>query len=175
MKAIINRIIDLLEIYLRGSLGGRLFGAGFLFVTAVIGVNYNLALNIVHEDSLLSGTISSANLAWWIEVVALVLGITLMLAGIYFWWQTYKDQLRKKIIALEIRGLNNAIDTPLTTGIPRHIAGRRELHLIDVRELVNGTPAQQAKAVEDINSIPRLEQIQEKMDATTRWRRYRVV
>jgi len=83
-------------------------------------------------------------------------GAILVFIGLYFSWVLFNEQRRNRVITIELRGLNQTIDTPLVNAVPRRILGARDSMLIDVRNLVEGTDQQKKRAVDAVNNLPQL-------------------
>lgn len=82
------------------------------------------------------------------------MGALLVAIGIWFAWKLFQDQRRKRVIAIELRGLTQSVDTPIEAAIPRRVLGARETLLIDVRNQIDGTNAQRQLAIDSINFLP---------------------
>ena len=157
MKSLLDRALTIFEIYVRGSLGGKLIATGLALLTLAIGLNFNVNFAVKPaEGTQLNGSISSADTPEIVNYLLIFSGLAFIVVGLFFTWQTYQQQQRKLHFALEIRGLSNGFDTPLTSGIPRRLPGARKHHLIDVREMLKGGPAQLKQAVDEVNFIPRI-------------------
>jgi len=161
-----DRLIELLTLYFRRSPAGLLLSSG---VTLMLGGPWILAkLNFskqFDDGSYITGTFNTAEVDWWVNALCLCVGAILIAIGLYFAWITFQEQRRKLVIALELRGLSQTADSTLASAIPTLTVGRRESLFIDVRQLVQGTNAQQQEAVDHINVIPvRLKQLKDGRD-----------
>lgn len=157
MKSALDRLLTIFEIYVRGSLGGKLIATGLALLTFAVGLNFKVSFAVSPaEGAQIDGNVSSADTPEVVNYLLIFFGLAFIVIGLFFTWQTYQQQQRKLHFALEIRGLSNGFDIPLTSGIPRRLPGQRKHHLIDVREMVNGGPAQLKRAVDEVNFIPRI-------------------
>lgn len=67
----------------------------------------------------------------------------------------YQSQAKRKVIAVEVRGLRNVSGVPLVESIPKAIPGKREQLLIDVRQYIrDGEITDPAAALSIITSLP---------------------
>lgn len=152
---IINRILDIAELYFRKSPAGLLITSGVFLMTA--GPNLALKINFaVHnsESGYLEGQLATTNSEGWIDGSCIFMGAVLTIIGIWFSWSLFQDQRRKRVIAIELRGLTQSVDTPLEAGIPRRVLGIREPLLIDVRNQIDGTDIQRQSAIDTVNFLP---------------------
>lgn len=157
MKSLLDRLLTILEIYLRGSIGGKLVAVGLALLGIAFGLDFKLDFSFSpNEMAKIGGNVSSADVPKFVGYVLAFLGLVCIFAGLFFIWRTHQQQQRKLHFALEIRGLSNGFETPLTSGIPRQLAGERKHHLIDVRAMIKGGPEQLGRAVEEVNFIPRI-------------------
>lgn len=151
-----DRLLGMLEAYVYRGPGGRLVGTGALLLLGGLPFVGNLELNkTLPNGDFVRGTLATAGTAWWVTAVCLVLGSLLIFAGLFLIFRQYQDQSRKRVIAIELRGLSQTLDSSIQNAIPRRVMGRREEVLIDVREQVQGTSRQQQDAVTEVNLIPR--------------------
>lgn len=155
MNKIIHRLLDLLELYFRRSPAGKLVGTGALLMAA--GSTFDLKLNFgarPSEQEYVEGQVATADTEWWISAGCLAIGTVLIAIGLWFSWQLFQDQRRKRVIAIELRGLTQSVDTPLDLAIPRRVLGARHVLLIDVRNQIDGTKTQRQAAIDLVNLLP---------------------
>lgn len=166
LSRFIDRAFDLATIYLRRSPAGGLIASGVTLLTAGPMVVANINFRTTSDDgSYISGTIRTADPEWWATFFCVTAGIILIAAGLYIIFNTYRDQQRKLLVAIELRGLSQTADTTVQSAIPSLAVGRRESIFIDVRQMVQGTAKQKQEAVTSINLIPsRLKQIKDGRD-----------
>ncbi|MDY7551264.1 SAVED domain-containing protein [Pseudomonas veronii] len=161
-----DRILDLATLYFRKTPAGLLLSSG---VTLMLSGPWLAAKLVFRKESAdgsyFAGEINTTEAEWWVNAACLGVGALLIAVGLYFAWTTFQEQRRKLVIALELRGLSQTADSPLQSAIPSLALGRRESIFIDVRQLVQGTTAQQQEAVSAVNLIPiRLKQLKDGRD-----------
>ncbi|WP_288841658.1 SAVED domain-containing protein [uncultured Deefgea sp.] len=165
MGAFLNRILNILQefgiLYLRRTPAGMFLKYGVLLMFGGPLLNITVSSSFKDEKgNFIKATLNSSEPIWWISVGCFSLGLIFAAIGGYLAWQNHRVQQRKRIIAIEIRGLTQSVDSPLVAAIPIRILGQREELLIDVRNLVDGTAAQRQKALNLVNLLPeRLTQV----------------
>lgn len=155
INKLINRILDIAELYFRRSPAGTLITSGVFLMTA--GPNLAVKLNFgvrASEREYFEGQFATTDNEWWISTVCMLTGFVLITIGAWFAWNLFQDQRRKRVVAIEFRGLTQSIDTPLEAAIPRSVAGFRESLLVDVRNQIDGTIAQRQSAIDSVNFLP---------------------
>jgi hypothetical protein len=80
-----------------------------------------------------SGSAIPPLVVWWLLIVATIL----MICGIIGVFLNLNRTSRKRVIAIEVRGLRDWNGPSLKEGLPTHLVGQRELVLIDLRQKVN--------------------------------------
>ncbi|AMC35276.1 SAVED domain-containing protein [Janthinobacterium sp. B9-8] len=155
----LNRILNILQefgvLYLRRTPAGMFMKYGVLLMLG--GPLLNISVSSYFKDdkgNFIKASLNSSEPIWWISAGCFALGFIFTAIGGYLAWQNYRIQQRKRIIAIEVRGLTQSVDSPLVAAIPILILGQREELLIDVRNLVDGTPAQRQKALNLVNLLP---------------------
>lgn len=155
MNKIIHRILDIVELLFRQSPAGTLMTSGVFLMSA--GPNLAITLSFAvqaSEQEYLKGQLATTDNEWWITASCMVIGALLIVVGLWFSWQLFQDQRRKRVIAIELRGLTQSVDTPLESAIPRRVLGARHALLIDVRNQIDGTKAQRQAAIDLVNLLP---------------------
>lgn len=150
----IDRLIDILDAYVRRGPASKLIALGVLLLLGGAPFVGYLKFNTTFPggDSI-SGYLQSAENTDWATGICQLFGALLIIAGLVLIFRQHQEQSRKRILAVEIRGLSGTLDTPLLSAVPKTMLGRREPLLIDVRDLVQGTPAQQQEAVTQVNLL----------------------
>lgn len=157
ISPLMERFLNILELYFRRSPAGTLLSIGALLMLGGPQLAFKLVFSKKnHEGEFISGEISSADTEWWVNTTCLGVGAILVCIGLYFSWILFNDQRRNRVIAIELRGLNQTIDTPLANAVPRRVLGTRDSIFIDVRNLVEGTDQQKKKAVDAVNNLSQL-------------------
>lgn len=156
-------IFELATLYFRRSPAGLLLSSG---VSLMLGGPWLAAKFIFRKEtadgSYLAGEINTTQTEWWANAACIGVGLFLITIGLYFTWITFQEQRRKLVIALELRGLSQTVDSTLQSAIPSLVLGRRESIFIDVRQLIQGTTVQKQEAVSAVNLIPiRLKQLKD--------------
>ncbi|WP_311971265.1 SAVED domain-containing protein [Pseudomonas baltica] len=166
LSATQERLLNIIETYVRRSPAGVLISGG---IALMLG-GPTLAIKLVFskknsDDEYVIGEVSTTDAEWWINATCLALGAVLVLVGLYFAWLLFHDQRRKRVVAIELRGLNQTLDAPMQNAIPSRVLGRREPIFIDVRQMVDGTERLRREAVSAVNLIPqRLKQLKDGCD-----------
>ncbi|OIO82219.1 MAG: hypothetical protein AUJ88_02585 [Gallionellaceae bacterium CG1_02_56_997] len=166
MKSISHKIIDTIkEVFIlyinarfvRGT-GSRLMSAGLVifFYLASSNVDGSLAINVSGVS--LGGKISSVEIPGFWHLVASVL----ILTGASWMLRTEHQQRkreeeesdRKVVLAVQIEGYSNVIQSPVTSSVPPEIKGKRIPIMINVRDaLLDGHRLQDA--ADDVTNIER--------------------
>lgn len=88
-----------------------------------------------------------------------IMGLALTGAGAV--WESIRylaerqEHTKKKVVAVEVRGLRNVSGVPLVDSIPKDIPGRREQVLIDLRQyILDGTISEPAAALTGVLALP---------------------
>jgi hypothetical protein len=155
MNKIIHRLLDIAELLFRRSPAGTLMTSGVFLMTA--GPNLAITLSFAvqsSEQEYLKGQLATTDNEWWITASCMIIGALLIVVGLWFLWQLFQDQRRKRVIAIELRGLTQSVDTTLESAIPRRIFGARHALLIDVRNQIDGTKTQRQDAIDLVNLLP---------------------
>ena len=82
-------------------------------------------------------------------VVALFLAL-----GLYLIISELRIERRKRVIAIELRGLRDTSGCPLVKAVPRTITGRREQLLLNLRQGQDGNIGDPAAAVRRVEALP---------------------
>ena len=148
-----DRVKYVLELWFRKSLAGFFVTAGLAVLKIQSWLSSILISWVDTNGSQFNAQVKGADVIDWQENVFFVLGIILIVLGCYFAWDASRKDRRKKILALELRGLEVAT-TSLLTAIPTIKIGQRIPILIDVRKEVDGIDEQKKDAVDKFNQIP---------------------
>lgn len=152
---LLNRILDIFELYVRKSPAGTLISFGVILMATSQNLDFTLNFGTRStEHDYINGQISTTDTEWWISTVCMSTGFVLIAIGAWFAWNIFQDQRRKRVVAIELRGLTQSIDTPIEAAIPRSVVGFRESLLIDVRNQIDGTNAQRQFAIDSVNFLP---------------------
>jgi hypothetical protein len=155
MNKIIHRVLDIAELLFRRSPAGTLMTSGVFLMTA--GPNLAITLSFAvqtSEQEYLKGQLATTDNEWWITASCMIIGTLLIVVGLWFSWLLFQDQRRKRVIAIELRGLTQSVDTTLESAIPRRVLGARHALLIDVRNQIDGTKTQRQAAIDLVNLLP---------------------
>lgn len=121
----------------RRSIGMALVNAGLTFIGVLIaGFAINFALP-TSEGVVRFSFSSDAGLGSGVTLGLIGVGVVLILFGV---WRIQKEwglADRRRVVAIELRGLRDWSGPPLMDGIPQSIEGRREPIAIDLRQGVN--------------------------------------
>lgn len=122
------------------------------------------ALKIVYPTD--AGTIhfslaTDAVIPEWLTYVAFGFAAMMVTAGSIWEIHRYRTETarsrKKRIVAVELRGLRDSPGLPITTAIPPEFTGIRDQVLIDLRDhIVDGRLSNPQVAAEQINLLPRL-------------------
>ncbi|WP_299944469.1 SAVED domain-containing protein [uncultured Microbulbifer sp.] len=142
---LLHRILDLVEIYLKRSKSGWLILSGF---SLILFRPISVVFEFRSGDTEILGSIYSLKPPIFIDAIQIVVGLSLIISGLYMAIKTHMAMSRKRVIAVELRGLNQTVDSSLEEAIPRRVFGYRDPILIDVRDLIK------EKALEMTNQLP---------------------
>jgi hypothetical protein len=86
--------------------------------------------------------------------IIFALGALLIAAGLAWLCWEYLKENRKRVIAVEIRGLRDTSGQPLSSAVPKRIKGQRELLLMDIRQGADGDIRSPDDALVVLQSLP---------------------
>lgn len=123
-----------------------------LFIAAMAG--FAIGMTIPTDNGPLKLNFSTEGTPQIIVWGAFGSAIALIVLGIVFLVQDRREESRKRVIAIEVRGLRDTSGQPLSAAIPASIKGRRELLLVNLRQGQDGTILEPATALRHIQSLP---------------------
>ena len=126
-------------------------GLGLL---ALLLVSLSIGVTIPTENGPLVFSFSTEGTAETIVNGAFGLAALLILAGLGWTWRDRQALDRKRVIAIEIRGLRDTSGQPLSGAVPPTIEGRRDLLLINLRQGQDGKISAPDAALREIQSLP---------------------
>ncbi|KMS56642.1 hypothetical protein V474_14590 [Novosphingobium barchaimii LL02] len=80
--------------------------------------------------------------------------IVLMVAGLILIYVEHHREGRKKVLAIELRGLRDTSGTPLSKAVPSRLKGRRQSVLVNLRQGADGSILQPGIALGHITQLP---------------------
>ena len=124
------------------------------------GAGWVLNVSIPFGDGVVELSFDSADGAPILLVYgAFAVGLLLILFGLG--WEVVRDRAkrrrldRKKVVAIEARGLRDIVGTPLIEAIPSSLAGHRENVFVDLRQgIKDGEIAVPSAAIDQLVSLP---------------------
>jgi hypothetical protein len=152
--AFITRIAEI--VFIRRSRGLALLGIGLTIWLAILASDFDFSLKGQLGTGqfglgLASGGTPIEALTW----TAAILAIGLVLLGIWFLWQEYTADVRKKVVVIEARGLRDWNGSPLAEAVPKSIVGQRTQILLDVSNGLDGArDSQPITALRRFSSVP---------------------
>lgn len=151
-----DRVLGILEVYVRKGAAALLIVAGVTLLTIGAGFDFTIEFfRATVDGDVVSGVLGTADVPVWQRVLAAIVGVILIAFGAFLVLAKHMEATRKKVTVIEIRGLQDTIDSPLIDAIPTRISGRKSERSYDLRGLINGTNDQLEKALAQINSLPR--------------------
>lgn len=136
------------------------FRAGPWIVLAVLAIGYAFSLRLPLQGGLLELSWNTeGGAADWLAWAAFAVGVALMVIGIVWELTREREEARrlegKRVVAVELRGLREVADAPLSEAIPPDLKGRREQVLIDLRRWVDrGTVVDPEAALQTVCLLP---------------------
>lgn len=132
---------------------------GFLLcVACASGFVFNLAVRTPAGEAKLSVS-PSEGLPTEALVVGFFVGLFIMVSCKF--WEISRERherermSRKRVIALEVRGLRDFRGAPLADAIPAQWEGRRESMLVDLRQISDGAILQPDAAIDQLLNLPK--------------------
>lgn len=135
---------------------------GGLFLFTILLLGWVFDISIPTENGPLTLSLKTAdtvpqtliNLAYFVAVAALVSGF---LWELHRYFTDVKNHQRRKVIAVELRGLRDSPGVPVSGAVPKTVNGRREQVLIDIRDhIIDGRVSNPDAAVSKVNLLPAL-------------------
>lgn len=126
---------------------------------AVLGIGWVISADVSSGGATVSVRFGAGDLPkeWVNFAYCTAFALIIIGAGMLLHQFTAEARLlqRKAVLAVELRGLVNTVDTPLRDAVPGELTGTRKEVLVDVREHVRaGTPIELQTALDKINLIP---------------------
>lgn len=151
-----NLFLDALRnfIFFRPSPGMRLITVGATLLVLLL-AGFAMSVGIPTENGRFdfsfdsSGDVSSVAFSVILSVAVLLIAI-----GVIRLVLDMMGEARKRVIAIEIRGLRDTSGQPLSAAIPKRIKGRREQLPLDIRQGADGKVRSPEDALEIIQSLP---------------------
>jgi hypothetical protein len=125
---------------------------GLLLLALVAGFAFDLTVPTARGPFLLS--FSTGDTPNWLFIGVFGLATLLTLTGLLLTINEVKQQRKKRVVAIELRGLRDTSGEPLADAIPARIAGRRDQLLINLRQGLDGTLMEPRAAMQRIMSLP---------------------
>jgi hypothetical protein len=158
MNTFLNKLIEWL--LRRKSPALMIFRAGLAVVLAVLAIGYAFSLRFPLQGGLFELSWNTGGgAADWLAWAAFAFGAALMVVGIV--WERRREHEearrleRKRVIAIELRGLREVADAPLSEAVPADLEGRREPLLVDLRRWVErGTVTDPEAALQAVALLP---------------------
>lgn len=141
--------------------GIQLIRGGLVILTILL-FGWALKLSIPTENGPVDLSFQTAdtvpqaliNLAYVIAAVMLGSGV---IWELHRYFTDLKSNQRRKVIAVELRGLRDSPGAPVSGAVPKTVIGRREQVLIDLRDhIIDGRVSNPEAAVGKLNLLPAL-------------------
>ena len=126
--------------------------AGLLFLGLLAG--FVLNFSIPTSSGPISFSFSTDGTPNWLYIGVFAVAAVLSLVGLIWTGRELREQSRKRVIAIEIRGLRDTSGEPLAAAVPRRLAGRREQLLVDLRQGQDGKIIEPKSALRHLLSLP---------------------
>lgn len=129
-----------------------LVGAGLL-VAAMSGFSVSVAGK--GEDAGVDLSISTAEgVPFYLGLIAVVAGVALIALGAWRLWTEWREGDRRRVLAIEVRGLRDWNGPPLSESVPIRFKGRRENIAMDLRQrVVDGEIVDPVVAIERLATL----------------------
>jgi len=122
---------------------------GLLLSPILAGVALDLAIPTEHGS--IKFSFSTEEAIGWLQIGIVAFSVLLISIGLV--WRI-RDEIRRRVIAIELRGLRDSSGRPLMDAIPRRMIGHRDQLLIDVRQGQDGRLSEPQAALGQITSLP---------------------
>lgn len=160
IKYFIDTLREMFALYCKlrfhRSPGAALLSIGFAILALTGGANIALRLAITSSWWRLDGTIQPPQIPDWLNNSAFGVGLLMVIVGSILLYRTalngFKRDERKRILAVQLIGLNDVVQPPMVDAIPTECVGQRRPLMIDVRELLKGG-FRVAEAVDEVSRI----------------------
>jgi hypothetical protein len=137
------------------SVGAKLIRYSIPLIIAPAGLSFYVSLDFPTENGIGQFSLSSGGgTPFWITLAILLIGIALLSLGIYLVWFDHKKSKRKRIYAIELRGLRDFVGDPLLSSIPKRITGKRDEILVDLRQGADGKVLDPKIALKKLSNLP---------------------
>lgn len=137
------------------SLGLSLVGFGVAIFVALLAASLTLKFNLPLKHGEFSFSFDTAGgVSLTLLSIAVIVALGLTIVGIILIFIDLSNDIRKRVIAIELRGLRDTSGTPLKDKIPSKLVGRREQILLDIRQGADGVINLPDIAVQRILSLP---------------------
>lgn len=131
-----------------------LIKTGGAILLALLGVSYAFDIKIPTSSGDLKLTFSfNQGTSEIVVFLALIAAILAMLYGCYLVYLEHKENSRKQVVAIELRGLRDTSGSPLKDYIPSKVIGRRHQILTNIRRN-DGRIFDPEDAIQQINFLP---------------------
>ncbi|MEG3619684.1 SAVED domain-containing protein [Magnetovibrio sp. PR-2] len=152
LRWILEQAFEVLKV--RASVEGKLISVGgVIFCGAGVAAIVRLAIPTQY-GSLVFDYLPEGGSSLWGMLFGAALILSGLAVGVYKIQNEQRLNERHRILAIELRGLQDTSDTPLASFLPSHIKGRKDTLLIDIRKFMhNGTVTNPQAALDRVNLI----------------------
>lgn len=141
-------------VFFRPNPGVKLIGLGVGLIVILL-AGFAVSVGIPTKDgNFVFSFDSSGGVGAVVFAIILTLGIVLILAGLAWLFWEYLKENRKRVIAVELRGLRDTSGQPLSEAVPKRMQGHRELLLLDIRQGADGAIRSPEDALVVLQSLP---------------------
>lgn len=141
-------------IFFRPSIGLTLIRLGVGLIILLL-AGFAVSVGIPTENGRIALSFdSSAGLSGVAFTLVFALSATLVLSGLAWLFGEYLKENRKRVIAIELRGLRDTSGQPLSQAVPKRLKGHREQLLLDIRQGADGAIRSPNDALEVLKSLP---------------------
>lgn len=155
LRHMVTRVLD--WIFRPRSVGARILSAGLTLIGFSLAGSLLFEINIpTDQGSLKLAFDGSGGVPAVLAYVGFFLGALLAVSGTVMLVIEHHRESRRRVIAIEQRGLRDFSGTPLEKAVPRSIQGRRETLPIDTRQNIrDGEVVMPAVALENLSLVAR--------------------
>lgn len=126
---------------------------GTLLLIAMVG-GFFFDVSIPTKDGPFSLRFGDGDVPLFVVAGGFIVAVILIFVGVRMTLAQLQRRDRKRVIAVELRGLRDTSGTPLMAAIPASIEGRRDQLLIDLRQGADGAILSPELAIKRIEAMP---------------------
>ena len=162
MKRLLQIVEDCLRLYRKYGFfktpGAVLISSGIVLLTLATPLSWFATLNVEFQRVSLKSGANSGPDTPWLTISISVIGLLLVVVGAFILLRTvFKNEKmaeRKRVLAVQLIGLNDVIVAPLESAIPSDVIGQRDPVRVEIREMLKGAHRLDA-AINEVDLVKR--------------------